>query len=245
MRKIAIFYHLYQVGEWRSLFAEQFNRLDRSGLLDVTNHIHIGITGEEPFSLPNLKNVNIVRNTDTASEIPTVNALYEFCKENDGFNVLNLHPTGVSWTQKEQQDTLLHYKAKTAPITIKEISENKTCWRRYLEYFAIDKWEECNKILSFYDCVGTEWSTRVILDEKLMHIPHYAGNIWWAKSEYIKRLDWNFIEKDPRLRRWMCEFWIGSGNPYYYNFYYSGKNLYLSPIQEEHYKGVDLLTSLF
>jgi len=43
MRKIAIFYHLYQVGEWKNLFLEQFSELQKNGLYDRADHIHIGV----------------------------------------------------------------------------------------------------------------------------------------------------------------------------------------------------------
>jgi hypothetical protein len=244
MKKIAIFYHVYQYGGWKNIFAEQINRLQRSGLLDAADYVHIGITGPIPFSIKTNKNINVVRNRETTSEIPTLKALHKFCLENDDYNVLYFHATGVTWTNPNNQDEIQHYTAKSLPFSVRQINENKTCWRNYLEHFIIDNWKECNTILSMYDCVGTEWANRVILDNKFMYLPHYAGNFWWASSDYIKKLDLDFIEKDSKLKYWMCEFWIGSGNPKYYNFYYSGKNLYINPIEESQYKGVDLLSSL-
>jgi len=244
MKKIAIFYHVYQYGGWKNIFAEQINRLQRSGLLDAADYVHIGITGPIPFSIKTDKNINVVRNRETTSEIPTLKALHKFCLENDDYNVLYFHATGVTWTNPNNQDEIQYYTAKSLPFSVKQINENKTRWRNYLEHFIIDNWKECNTILSMYDCVGTEWANRVILDNKFMYLPHYAGNFWWASSDYIKKLDLDFIEKDSKLKYWMCEFWIGSGNPKYYNFYYSGKNLYINPIEESQYKGVDLLSSL-
>jgi hypothetical protein len=244
MKKIAIFYHVYQYGNWKNIFAEQFNRLEKSGLLDAADYIHIGITGPIPFSIKTDKNINFVRNRETTSEVPTLKALHKFCSENEDYNVLFFHATGVTWTNPNNQDDIQYYTSKSLPFSVRQINENKTRWRNYLEHFTIDNWKECITMLSMYDCVGTEWTNRVILDNKFLYLPHYAGNFWWASSDYIRKLDLDFIEKDPKLVRWMCEFWIGSGNPKYYNFYYSGKNLYINPIEESQYKNVDLLSLL-
>ena len=237
MRKIAIFYHLYQTGEWKDIFRQQFERMIEQGLYDAADHIQICVTGNESLPL-NYSKANIVRNTDESSEVPTVRALYDFCLNNDNYNVLFLHPTGISWTEKGMQNNIVPISRRPYPVW--EINENKALWRKYLEFFSINHWKENQRLLEFYDCVGTEWTTHAILANTQYYLPHYVGNIWWAKSEYIKTLDWNFIENHPDLRRWYCECWIGSNNPKHYNYYFSGRNLYLSPIYESHYNTVEV-----
>ena len=238
MRKVPIFYHLYQTCKQEKVFSELLARLERSGLYSQANHIYIGVTGDQPIPVSPTPRIKVVRNTDTSSEVPTVRALYEFCMENSEFNILNLHPTGITWTEQHMQNNIVPIARRPYPVW--EINENKTLWRKYLEFFTIDKWRECERLLDFFDCVGTEWTTHAVLAHKQYYLPHYAGNIWWARSEYIKTLNWNFIESQPDLRRWFCECWIGSGNPKYYNFYFSGRNLYLSPIHESHYNTVEV-----
>ena len=126
MKKIAIFYHVYQYGGWKNIFAEQINRLQRSGLLDAADYVHIGITGPIPFSIKTDKNINVVRNRETTSEIPTLKALHKFCLENDDYNVLYFHATGVTWTNPNNQDEIQYYTAKSLPFSVKQINENKS-----------------------------------------------------------------------------------------------------------------------
>ena len=42
--------------------------------------------------------------------------------------------------------------------------------------------KKINKLLNKYNTVGTRY-------KKIAIGPHYSGNFWWAKSDYIKNLD--------------------------------------------------------
>ena len=229
MNKIAIFYHVYQVGDWQNIFTQQIDRIKKSGLFDAAEFIHIGVNGTLPIFETSEK-IKIVRNLniDHLAEMPTLKSLYNFCseqcQETDQYNILFLHTSGVSWSAKFQTPE------------IKSIFDNKTLWRKYQEYFVIDKWRNCISLLNDYDCVSCEWKEEAILGGvEYPELKHYAGNIWWANSEYIKKLDWNFIQKNKNMERWYCEFLIGSGNPNHYSFYTSGRNLYYSPIYDQEF----------
>jgi hypothetical protein len=91
-------------------------------------------------------------------------------------------------------------------------------------------WEKCVELLEQYDCVGTDWTTRHPNDNSVVD-PHYSGNFWWANSSYISRLDPNYLNE----RRHNSEYWIGTGNPKYFNFFSSNRNKYLFPVLPEEY----------
>jgi hypothetical protein len=45
--KIAIFYHVFQINNWKEIFDEQYSILKSSGLIDSADYIHIGINGDK------------------------------------------------------------------------------------------------------------------------------------------------------------------------------------------------------
>jgi len=224
MSKIAIFYHVYQVGDWENIFIQQIDRMKKSGLFDAAEFIHIGVNGE--YSLPVFpEKVKIVRNQEEQfEESPTLKSIFDFCKTNVDYNVLYIHTSGVSWS------------VDTSVELNRMFYVNKTLWRQYQEYFVIDLWRACNSLLKSYDCVGTEWKTDGWINAiHYLDVKHYSGNIWWAKSEYINKLQWDYTI-NSEFGRYASEFLIGTGKPNHYSFYSSNRNLYYSPIYEDEYR---------
>jgi hypothetical protein len=208
---IAIFYHLYQINDWKKLYQEQINSLIISGLYEKCDFIHIGINGDQelPFVLNKMR---ITYNENKILEANTLNSLWDFCNENPDYKVLYIHSKGVTHLNN------VHCEYTT------------NAWRIYLEYFVINKWEECAQDLNEYDCAGTEWKDYSLLQDQntqeYVKEPnsHYAGNFWWANASYIQKLDLDYIynEKDER-GRYRSEFWIGTKNPNYKSYHNSGK----------------------
>jgi len=225
MDKIAIFYHLYQVNNWLEIFNDQMANIQNSGLFDAADYIHIGINGNQPVELELKKNQKIKYNSPEYfdGEMETMSDLYGFCLANKEYKVLFLHAKGVTMYNSEYEN-------------------NVTSWRKYMEMFSVDNWRRCCKLLDEYDCVGTEWETDMVLGGQSFVAPCYAGTFWWATAEYISKLDRNFLFLDargiPGTRRFQCEFWIGTGNPNYYNFYNSNKNKYYFGIMPEEYENL-------
>lgn len=204
--KIAIFYHLLQVNNWKNILDEQINKLCSSGLYKACDFIHIGKNGNEdlPYKLPKFR---IKQNKNYFVESDTLQSLWEFCSANKKYNVLYFFNKGVTHSYDLNR------------------SYTTNSWRLYMEYFAINRWKECNELLTEYDTVGTEfifesnyWDSKNNWREE--NNQHYSGNFWWATSEYISRLDPNYIYSDEENNmRNRCEFWIGTNNPKYYNFH--------------------------
>lgn len=223
MSKIAIFYHIFQFGNWREVLAEQIERLRHSELLDAASYLHIGVNGGNEPLLIDLNKEHVIRYNPLENldgEMDTLTDLYNFCVNNLDYKVLYFHTKGVS-------------------LSLADFYSNAVAWRKYLERFNIDNWKKCCELLNTHDCVGTEWETDMFLGGNHFIAPCYAGTFWWATAQYISKLDPSYLFMNPwgeKSRRWQCEFWIGTGNPNYYNFYSSGKNKYYNSIIPEEYE---------
>jgi len=190
--KLAIFYHISQIGLGAFYYQQQVHRLHTSGLISQASHIHFGVNGDqEIFNVP--EKAVIKRNYNWKEETETLISLKNFCKENQDYKVLYFHMKGLTHQ-----------------------CMNGESWRLMMEYFVIDRWKECVEYLNEYDAVGsnlkilgpTTWSDGTQTWEKA-GTQHFAGNFWWANASYVNTLDNQFLESNFRLDR---EFWIGSGD---------------------------------
>jgi hypothetical protein len=190
--KLAIFYHIGQIGIGAFVYLQQVHRLYTSGLIQQVEHIHFGVNGDqELFNVPD--KAQVVYNQNHKEETETLMSLRDFCKNNQDYKVLYIHTKGVTHQ-----------------------SMNGESWRLMMEHFVIDKWKECVGQLDEYDAVGsnlkilgpTTWSDGRQSWEKA-GTQHFVGNFWWANASYVNTLDDKFLESDFRLDR---EFWIGTGN---------------------------------
>lgn len=116
--------------------------------------------------------------------------------------VLYLHTKAVTWYEPEKGND----------------------WRKLMEYFCVERWRDCVAKLEEYDCVGVNWMT--------VPRPHFAGNFWWARSDYLRTLGMPSYSHDSRHE---YEMWIGSGNPKAYSFHQSNTNHYFKPYPREMY----------
>ena len=104
-----------------------------------------------------------------------------------------------SYCRKNPGDNVLycHTKGLTSPR-----NESIRDWRLYMSYFCIDKWQSAN--MDEYDTYGVDWV------EKPQ--PHYSGNFWIARGDYIASLpDISAIKNNETVltKRHNAEFWIG------------------------------------
>jgi hypothetical protein len=193
--KIALFYHLFQDGKWGEILADQISLIRSSGLFDSAEFISVGINGNnllrgsEKFKF-------YINESQDKEETPTLARLKDFAEENPDYKILYLHSKGAT--------------------------KNSDCvddWRNLMNYFVIERWKECLRLLDANDAVGCNYSE----DTFLGHHPHFSGNFWWANAEYINKLDNKFLESESR---WDREFWIGTGSGKLYSMHNSGINHY-------------------
>ena len=202
--KLAVFYHVAQLNgqKWKLLYQQQIHNIVFSGLYDSIDYFSVGVSGNDP--LPEvLPKMQVEINRDHILEADTLKRLHDFCSRNQDYSVLYIHTKGISYADHPR----LEY--------------NKNRWRLYLEYYNIFNWRKNVELLQTYDCVGTEHWPDAWLQKKYINAPHYAGNFWWATASYISKLDSNYLY-DPKINgieaaRYKSEFWIGTGNPKFYN----------------------------
>lgn len=209
--------------QWKSMYYSQLNALGQSGLYDNIEFIDIFVKGNQPLSLQDLpdKINNITYLGDLEEERPTNRKLYRaynqimqriwaFSNANPEYKVLFYHSIGVSHVDPN-------------------IIKRSTVHREYMQELIINYWEDCINILNHYDCVGTEYIPIAVFgskEEYQLTAPHYQGFFWWANASYLKTLDPCYFYQDVPWQPYLCELWIGSGNPKAYNFYNTWRNRY-------------------
>lgn len=193
--RIAVFYHLYQYGDWSKLFNEQLQLLINSGLIDACKFVHVGINGE---IIPDSHGKLIFNQNPKpwTEEIPTLVSLKDFCLTHPDYKVLYIHTKGITQPMQSTYD-----------------------WRKIMEYFCIEKWQDCIKKLDEHDAAGCLYMDHCYYG----YFPHFSGNFWWANAEYINKLDHSYLMEGIRQNR---EFWIGTGNGSLYSFHTTGLNHY-------------------
>lgn len=195
--KIAVFYHIYQFGPWEQIFNEHWDLLIKNNLIDVSDFTFFGINGIQVFNTGHPRVFGNMNPNPQMEESDTLKALYFFCKENPDYKVLYFHTKGVT-----------KYSKKT------------TDWRNMMNYFCIEKWRNCVKLLNTYDAVGCNLQD---YDDDGVLRPHFSGNFWWANAKYINTLDYSWLNSSNRFAR---EFWIGTGNGNLYEIHKSNVNHY-------------------
>lgn len=205
--KIAVFYHIYQWGPWEEIFNEQWKTYVSSNLLDVADITHIGLNGKI-FGESGNPRIRVKFNQNQEmQEAETLKDLFFFARENPGYKILYFHAKGVS-----------------------NYSKNTNDWRKMMNYFCIEKWRDCIPLLDIYDAVGCNLQDH---NDNGINRPHFSGNFWWARSDYVSKLDYSFLESNNRFQR---EFWIGTGNGKLHELHKSNVNHYDSPYPEELYR---------
>jgi len=215
---INIVYHCYLVGNWKQVVSNQLLRLKNSGLYDVANLIYVTINlsegTEEEFNelTKEFTKLNKEFFSDNRAEYPAIKKVRELGLSND-CKILYLHTKGVSNT----------YSRYTAKEVSKEKIENILAWKECLEYFLIDKWEECIEKLDEYDNVGVTCNNN-----------WFWGNFWWSQTKHIEKT------KEVSIgTRWDYEAWLNERvndvkNYEWHKFTY---NPYVTNIDPDWYKG--------
>ena len=156
-------------------------------------------------------------------------------------NNINYHQFGEEYIEWQEGTTILHIQELVHStdeefyvlyIHHKGVSSGQSGWRKYMEYWNIEKWKECvSKLDEGYDLCGAAF---------LNNPPHpfYAGNFFWARASYLRKckrlkspVDNNFqpqFSGQPH-HRYDYECWHGSGNPNAYDMHPGPENRWYWP----------------
>jgi len=168
-------------GNYEEVVKNTINKIADSDLYIEADSINVCLLKKNySIDLNKYSKIKIIYESSNFEEFeyPTLIRLYEHAIAEDGY-FLYIHTKGVS------------------------DQTNGTCssdWRNYMEYFTIEKWRTCIKLLEDYDAVGVNYKNEPY--------KHYSGNFWWSKSSYIKTLE----RPKKTNNRFEYEAWIASGN---------------------------------
>ena len=202
---IAIFYHGYFPTTDISILTSQLELLDKSGIYNAVNSIffNISTTNDIEQLLQKYPKINYhIQKEPFLSECPTLKILQDDCSAMDNVQCLYFHSKGS------------HH-----------VSKQTIAWRKYMEHFLIQKWEDTISLLQIHDTVG--------VDFKSTPSPHYAGNFWWANKKAITTA--NKVDTKLNHDRFKWEFWILSGEASTHPLHDSGVNLYVTPYEARNY----------
>jgi hypothetical protein len=225
MKPLHIFYHCCDLPGAMPIILEQMKCLERSGLADNAT-VYLCLTGDLTKYLDlalhfegrdNIRLVHTTERTDL-SEWPTLTHLKNVCDA----------------AEEEIYAFYFHLKGITH-LRNKGIHD----WRRYMEYWHIDRWQDCvTKLDEGYDAVGTNFISMPFLgvDQKVRNWNHFSGGFWWASSRYIKGLKklphpddyvmgtvspYTDYTIDKSTWRFDHEAWSASGRPKYFEIHRS------------------------
>jgi hypothetical protein len=225
--------HVAIMGNWEEVVKEQYCRLIDSGLYQLTEQITVTVVGD--FSLfntgilPDEKFVILDGGPLNSYEFPSLEIMKSDASLYDGL-AWYIHTKGV----KYKEFGMHFHQGKRLPY------EGMIDWRKYMEYFAIDRYDLCMKALQYYDCCG--------VDYKKYPYPHFSGNFWWARMSHLRRLTSlqalrekeGFFNHCPELSltdRHRAEFWLFQHPQTSYKcLHHSRNNFYLQRFPEERYK---------
>jgi len=223
-KKLSVFYHLFipdTSGLWVWWLDEQLGLLEKSGLSSCAD-VNICLT--MPLHLQGLlrkslwdesrqiqKNyadlvveyiadrysfAKIISKRDVSEanifEGHTLKNLYDYSLKNNGY-VLYLHNKGVS----------------QAFYNSWGIFGEDHRWRNYMQDHCVSNWQECvSKLDEGFDTVGANY---------FKDFYPFAGNFWWASTDYIKTLnnplDTKSYYNESDEVRYAYEKWIGTKEP--------------------------------
>jgi hypothetical protein len=188
--RLTHFFHAYADGNFSTPIREHFTAAREAGLLGALDSVRVGLVGSaenrarvlallDDLSVP----VMVVATAETGWEQVTLRMLHKFAKQDDG-KIFYAHTKGAS-----SRDKVAHP------------------WRVSMIHDTVTRWRECVEALDNLDTAGPFW----LKSEREEHVDHkhfFAGNFWWARSDYVARL--------PALKnehRFQAEGWIGLGVP--------------------------------
>ena len=208
------FYHLCTINNWREVLEEQLERWADSGLAAATRRIFASVVGPRAHeggsalaaACGQRLEVIYMSEDRSAGERPVLEYARGFCEHEEPL-------AKACW--------YMHAKGVSEPQCRNPAVAD---WRRLMEHFVVERWQDCVDGLENHDACGVNWHQ--------VPAPHFSGNFWWAKPRYLASLPLHIgpAHFDP-------ERWIGSNQPHVLCLHESGVDHYLEPYPLAQYLG--------
>ena len=228
--KLWHFYHAYarknHENVWLPIVEEHVNILHSSGIASRLDKTYIGVVGstsdaEKISALFRAKNIEheICLLADCGWEQVTLNKLYEFSLDNDGY-VLYAHTKGAAH-----------------PTGVRDYH------RRTMNEHLIGSWSKNVDLLSSGFCATgvffLEGSPESACEERIpkesnpnikLYRGFFAGNFWWCNLRFIKKMGNPSMENRIKAEAWMNNLYDSTGDIKYqvYDFLPDGLHEILS-----------------
>jgi hypothetical protein len=169
---IKFYLHVPELNNWQMVFAEMAECMYTSGLIEGADKIVLCMNGRKENMDPI---VSILQQNSDKIEVCYVNA-------NAGkWEWPSINKLKEDIDASETEDDYIgyaHLKGLSRPDPTDKMASD---WRHMLSYFIIEKWKDNIDLLSQgYETSSINWTDAPW--------PHYSGNFWWARSNYIRRL---------------------------------------------------------
>jgi hypothetical protein len=170
--KIRIIYHVVAKLSWQEVTNKCIEKMKLAGLWDSANEIHM-MCHYDPALFD-----NFIKTLETDNRIKW----HLFSN--------SIHMRGESYTnhklkqicdQDQEEWLVLRLHNKSSNYENHPDRELAYMWRDLIEYWNINRWQLLvSKLEEGYDVASNQWLE--------LPWPHFSGNVWWAKSSYIKQL---------------------------------------------------------
>jgi hypothetical protein len=219
----------YMINDWEERLSSQLKRIKVSKLYDNADELFLIVTDtsneqEEKikFLLNEYPKFVLKYFTHNWFEAHALSFIDELAREDKDRKILYFHTKGVFNKYKDFNSYELH------DLKINGIKN----WVEILEYFLIDRWDECIEKLNTNDTVGVTNSGK-----------WWWGNFWWTTSDHIKK---NIPFKSFFSgSRWSCEAWLHESNTdvnniKFFEFFHFSFHPYYTILPKYFYDGTDL-----
>ena len=219
-------YHVFCDKGWRELVADQIGRLKAGGLWENTERFYVSCIVKDRGEADELRRMIGEEKTELISvetnpmrfEYPALEFIRAKSREEDCL-LYYFHTKGVSYYGGDRSDR-----------NFRRLRRNIDAWRHMMEYFLFTKWRVAvNALQDGYDTYGCY---RLPPYPKPYYM--YAGNFWWVRSGYVRRLP-PFSEKRIATDRFIAEEWLYKAGPKDFSAFDSLADLYYVYMDESLY----------
>lgn len=215
-------YHIYCDKDWQNMVAAQIRHLKDSGLFAVTEKLYVSMICRSDEDVPELHRIVgddgklavVADGRDPLKfEYPALQFLHEKCMQEDCL-VYYFHTKGITYQNFDTTDRKFN-----------RFKRNIESWRLMMEYFLFDKWKVAVNLLSGSKLAAADGpQVKPAAGERFdvygcyrfppppMSYYLYAGNFWWARGKYIRRLP-VFDESIFASNRFYAEEWLFQSRP--------------------------------
>lgn len=173
---VHVYYHIYAIDGVETIISEQLELLKNKFNFEYNLNIGISIADK---NTPTTKVLSLLDKT----KIRDVRA------NGNEFVTLDLIESDVN--KLSDSDYIFYFHTKGASKLNDSNYQNIEDWRNLMMYFNVEKVNDVFAIFqrTKYNTFGCEFDTTI------SGIRFYSGNFWWAKSDYIKTINLNDVNR--------------------------------------------------